>query len=137
MARTKEILRWTYGILFALAGANHFVHTQFYASIMPPYLPWHTGLVYISGVCEIVLGLMLPFQRLAPFAAWGMIALIIAVTPANLHMALHADRYPDLSVAALWLRLPLQLVLIAWAYWYTRGQSRFLVNSGLPNEEGG
>jgi uncharacterized membrane protein len=120
MARTKELLRWVYGILFALAGANHFVHTDFYVSIMPPYLPWHTALVYVSGVFEMVLGAMLLSRRTGRIAAWGMIALIVAVTPANVHMALHTELYPDFSASALWARLPLQGVLIAWAFWYTR-----------------
>ena len=120
MRQTREILKWLYGILFALAGANHFAHTDFYVGIMPPYLPWHTALVYASGVAEVMLGILLLSRRFERVAAWGMIALIVAVTPANVHMAMHADLYPQYSSTALWLRLPLQVVLIAWAYWYTR-----------------
>jgi uncharacterized membrane protein len=120
MTRTREILKWVYGVLFALAGANHFVHTAFYVSIMPPYLPWHTALVYVSGVCEIALGVMLLFRRFERMAAWGMVALIIAVTPANIQMAIHPELYPAYSPAALWTRLLLQSVLIAWAFWFTR-----------------
>ena len=120
VARMKEILKWVLGVLFALAGANHFAHTEFYVSIMPPYLPWHTALVYASGVFEVVLGLMLLCRRVERLAAWGMIALIVAVTPANVQMALHPELYPDYSPAALWARLALQGVLIAWAFWYTR-----------------
>lgn len=103
-----------------LAGANHFIHTEFYVSIMPPYLPWHAALVYLSGAAEILLGSMLFFRRTERLAAWGMIALIVAVTPANVHMAVHSELYPDYSPAALWARLPLQGVLIAWAFWFTR-----------------
>src|SRR4051812_30168342 len=124
MARTKEILRWLYGVLFALAGANHFLHTDFYLSIMPPYLPWHLALVYVSGICEIALGVALLARSTTRFAAWGMIALIVAVTPANLHMAVHNELYPQFSASALWIRLPMQLVLLAWAYWYTPPQIR-------------
>ena len=120
MARLKDVLRWIYGVLFTLAGANHFLHTSFYVGIMPPYLPWHLALVYVSGVAEMALGIALLFRRTQRLAAWGMIALIVAVTPANLHMALHSELYPDYSAIALWVRLPLQIVLIAWAYWYTR-----------------
>ena len=120
MERAKEILKWLFGTLFALAGANHFVHTEFYVSIMPPYLPWHTALVYASGVVEVALGVMLLFRRVERLAAWGMIALIVAVTPANMQMALHPEHYPGYSPAALWVRLALQGVLIAWAFWYTR-----------------
>ncbi|MEO7726381.1 MAG: MauE/DoxX family redox-associated membrane protein [Burkholderiales bacterium] len=124
MTGIREILRWLYGVLFALAGANHFMHTDFYVNIMPAYLPWHTGLVYISGVCEIALGVMLLFRRTERLAAWGMIALIVAVTPANVQMALHPELYPKYSAAALWIRLAFQPVLIAWAYWYTRRRKK-------------
>ena len=120
MRKTREILKWLFGVLFALAGANHFVHTEFYVSIMPPYLPWHTALVYVSGAAEITLGVMLFFRRVERLAAWGMIALILAVTPANVQMALHPELYPGYSPSALWVRLPLQGVLIAWAFWFTR-----------------
>ena len=120
MRRLKHGLKWLYGVLFMLAGINHFVSTQFYVGIMPPYLPWHVELVYISGVCEIVQGLALLVRRYERLAAWGMIALIVAVTPANLHMALHPELFPQFSVTGLWVRMALQLVLIAWAYWYTR-----------------
>ncbi len=116
----RDILKWLYGTLFALAGVNHFMHTEFYVSIMPPYLPWQTALIYVSGAAEIFLGVLLLFRRAERLAAWGMIALIIAVTPANVQMAIHAELYPDYSRAALWARLLLQGVLIAWAYWFTR-----------------
>jgi uncharacterized membrane protein len=122
MAKLKTILKWLYGLLFTLAGANHFVHTDFYVGIVPPYLPWHLALVYISGVLEMALGIALLIRRIQRCAAWGMIALIVAVTPANLHMAVHAELHPQYSATALWLRLPLQIVLIAWAYWYTRAR---------------
>src|ERR1019366_3472340 len=112
MSRTRDVLKWLYGILFTLAGANHFAHTAFYVGIMPAYLPWHAPLVYASGVAEVVLGVMLCFRRTERLAAWGMIAEIIAVTPANVQMALHPEQYPDFSPALLWLRLPLQGVLI-------------------------
>jgi uncharacterized membrane protein len=64
---------------------------------------------------------MLLMPRFTRAAGWGLIALLIAVSPANVHMAVNAELYPEYSVAALWLRLPLQLVLIAWAYSYTSG----------------
>ena len=123
MTRTKEVLKWVFGILFALAGANHFAHTDFYVGIMPPYLPWHTALVYVSGLCEMALGVMLLFRCSELLAAWGMMALIVAVTPANVQVAIHPEQYPADSPAALWVRLALQGVLIAWAYWYTRPRS--------------
>jgi len=120
MQQTREILKWLFGILFALAGANHFVHPDFYVTIMPAYLPGHTALVYVSGVFEVAFGLLLLFRRFERVAAWCMIALIIAVTPANVQMAIHPELYPDYTPAVLWARLPLQGVLIAWAFWFTR-----------------
>ena len=120
MKRTKTISRYVFGVFFVLAGANHFLNTAFYVSIVPPYLPWHAALVYISGIAEIGLGAMLLTQRWSVMSAWGLIALLIAVFPANVHMALHPELYPWASAVGLWIRLPLQAVLIAWAYWYTR-----------------
>ena len=120
MCRAKPVLRYTYGALFIVAGVNHFVQTELYVGIMPPYLPWHRELVYISGFAEIGLGALLVLERWSSVAAWGLIALLIAVFPANLHMALHPDQYPWASPFSLWLRLPLQGALIAWAAWDTR-----------------
>ena len=120
MSRVKTLSRYLFGLFFVLAGINHFVHPGFYLNIMPPYLPWHLALVYISGVAEIGLGLLLLFRRWEAVAAWGLIALLVAVFPANLHMAMHQELYPTLPPLGLWLRLPIQGLLIVWAYWYTR-----------------
>ncbi|MGQ0809993.1 MAG: DoxX family protein [Nitrospiraceae bacterium] len=123
MLRAKQITRYIYGALFSAAGANHFLNTPFYLSIVPPYLPWPLALVYISGIAEIGLGGLLLFEQWARLAAWGLIALLVAVSPANIHMALHPELYSWASPLGLWLRLPLQGALIAWAYWYTRPPS--------------
>ena len=122
MNRLKHISRWLYGLFFIVAGVNHFLNTPFYVSIMPPYLLWPVALVYVSGVAEIGLGGLLLFERWSRLAAWGLIALLIAVFPANVHMALHPELYPWASSLGLWLRLFLQGILIAWAYWYSRPQ---------------
>jgi uncharacterized membrane protein len=116
----KTILKYVLAVFFIVAGLNHFRDPAFYVNIMPPYLPWHLFLVYLSGVIEVALGVMLLVPKVARLAGWGMIALLIAVFPANLHMALNPDLYPDVPRVGLWIRLPLQAVLIAWAYWYTR-----------------
>lgn len=114
------LLRFLLGGLFVAAGLNHFLNPAFYVAIMPPYLPWHRELVYVSGAAEIVLGAMLLVSRWVVLAAWGLIALLIAVFPANIHMTMHPELYPSISPAALWIRLPIQGLLIAWAYRYTR-----------------
>ena len=118
--KSKPAMRTLFGVFFVIAGAYHFVNPGMYERIMPPYLPWHIELVYLSGMFEIVLGAMLFVRRARALAAWGLIALIIAVFPANIHMAVNPGLYPEFSPAALLARLPLQGVLIAWAYWLTR-----------------
>ena len=113
----KLVMRWILGLIFILAGAMHFRNPAFYVQIMPPYLPWHLGLVYLSGVFEVALGLLMLFPQTQLLASWGLIALLIAVFPANLHMAMNTDLYPSIKPFWLWLRLPLQLLPMAWAYW--------------------
>jgi len=120
MATIKELTRYLFGLAFIAAGVNHFVTPGFYLRMMPGYLPWHGALVAISGVAEVVLGAMLLVPRLQVTAAWGLIALLIAVFPANLNMTMHPELYPAISRTALWVRLPIQGLLIAWVYWYTR-----------------
>jgi uncharacterized membrane protein len=110
-------------ILFVAAGMLHFAATRVYLRIMPPYLPWHTALIYISGAAEILggIGLLIPLTRHT--AAWGLVALLIAVMPANIYMATAHIAAPGIMGQswAQWLRLPLQIPLIYWAWLYTRG----------------
>ncbi len=120
MTTFKTLTRVLFGVLFIAAGANHFINPAFYTRMMPEYLPWHAALVAISGVAEIVLGAMLLVPRFQVIAAWGLIALLVAVFPANVNMTMHPEMYPTMSSTALWIRLPIQGLLIAWAYWYTR-----------------
>jgi uncharacterized membrane protein len=118
----KSALRWLLTVFMVAAGVNHFISPEAYVAMVPSALPAHEALVYISGVAEIAggLGLILPATR--RLAAWGLIALLVAVFPANINMAVNdlplGGR--DVPAWALWGRLPLQLVLIAWAFWYTR-----------------
>ena len=101
------------------AGTTHFVNPDFFLKIMPPYLPWHLPLVYLSGLFEIALGVLLLVPRFSRLAAWGIIALLIAVFPANIYLYQHQDLLPASPLVHL-LRLPLQAVFILWAYWYTK-----------------
>lgn len=112
--------RYLLGLFFIAAGINHFWHVDFYLAMMPPWLPWHSELVALSGLAEITLGALLLFRRWQALAAWGLIALCVAVFPANVHMALHPELFRQFSPTGLWLRLPLQIVVIVWAYAYTR-----------------
>ena len=120
----KSTLRVVLALFFVGGGVNHFVRTGFYLRMMPGYVPLHLALVHISGVAEIVLGVLLLIPQTSAVAAWGQIALLVAVFPANVQMALHPDTFPEFRPAALWLRLPLQAALIAWAFWYTHASDR-------------
>jgi uncharacterized membrane protein len=109
-------LRRACGPVFIVAGLNHFINPKVYEAIMPRYLPAHHELVLASGVAEAAggLGLMIPQTRRN--AASLLIATLIAIFPANLEMALHPERLPQIPGGkfALWGRLPLQLAFIAW-----------------------
>ncbi len=113
-------MRYVLAIVFVAAGINHFINAAFYIGIMPPYMPWHAELVFLSGIIEMGLGLLLLIRRTSAWAGWGCIALLIAVFPANLHMALNPQLFPAVSPLALWVRLPFQALFIIWAFWFTR-----------------
>jgi uncharacterized membrane protein len=114
------VFKIAFAAIFVFSGVNHFVHPEIYLRIMPPYLPLHQELVYVSGAFEVALGILLLAPKTSRFAAWGLIALLVAVFPANIFMATHPEQYPEMYPFLLWLRLPLQGVLVAWAWAYTR-----------------
>ena len=122
-AGIKPIFKWIMALFYIVAGINHFLNPAIYVHIMPPYLPLPLSLVYLSGLFEIMFGFLLLIPRFTRLAAWGVIALLIAVFPANVHMALHPELTPQLPVVSLWIRLPLQGLLIVWAYWFTQPQN--------------
>jgi len=104
------------GPTFVAAGLLHFLRPRTYEAIMPPYLPAHRELVYASGVAEIAGGVALlsADPRVRRGGAWWLVATLAAVFPANVHMALHPERYPRIRPALLYARLPLQAGLAAW-----------------------
>lgn len=122
LSTTQKIGLALAAILYVVAGALHFIKTDAYLRIMPPYIPWHLAMVRISGVCEILggLGLLLPQTRRA--AVWGLIALLIAVFPANVYMVTNPIEAGAASIAPIlrWGRLPLQLLLGWWLLWCTK-----------------
>ena len=122
MSMVKKSLLWLMGVAYIGAGVMHFVSPDFYMPMMPPYLPWHLGLIYLSGVAEIGLGVAVLVPSLRPLAAWGIIALLIAVFPANVHIALNNIPIGGATEGAgtlNWVRLPIQGLLIVWAWRYT------------------
>lgn len=111
--------RYLMAILYVIAGANHFLRPKVYLKIMPPYFPVPAFLIYLSGLFEIGSGLMLFPDATAVFGAWGVILLLIGVFPANVYMAQKGGATFKLPEWVVWVRLPLQLVLIYWAWLYT------------------
>jgi uncharacterized membrane protein len=106
----------TFGSFFVFAGAMHFVIPRTYESIVPDALPAKRKLVYLSGIAEIAGGAGVMHPRTRRLASWWSIATLLAVFPANVHMAVNSDRYPvPGGRVALLLRLPLQGLAIAWA----------------------
>ncbi len=103
-------------LLFAAAGTLHFINTDLYLKIMPPYIPWHLAMVYLSGVAEIAGGLGLLVPSLRKPAAWGLVALLVAVFPANIYMAMDQIQVTSRPIpqALLWARLPMQALMIWW-----------------------
>ncbi len=106
-------------MFFVAAGANHFRDPELYLPMMPDWLPWHRGLIALSGVAEILGGLGAGFLKWRRRAGWWLIALLVAVFPANVQMLV--DHIPiagkQLPEWVLWARLPLQLVMMIWVWW--------------------
>lgn len=117
-SRARTVLRWVLAIAMIAVGALHFVNPDPFVEIVPPWLPAALVLVYVSGAFEIAGGAGLLIERTRRLAAFGLIALYVAVFPANIQMAIQGD--PEIPAFALYFRLPLQLVFIAWAYWVRR-----------------
>lgn len=125
LARRERLLRRVMGTNYVLAGAAHFLAPESFARAVPPELPRPRALVYLSGVAEIALGLGVQFGRTRRASAWGIVALLVAVFPANVYMAtddVAADFVPGrlagVARAAAWARLPFQAVLVLWAWWH-------------------
>lgn len=109
------MLRIMLGVGMVVQGVNHFIFTDFMVKMMPSYLPWHWALVVLSGVAEIVLGLAVFAKRTRRLAGFGLIALFLAVFPANIEMVLRPGDF-GVSQWVLWARLPFQVLFIWWAY---------------------
>jgi uncharacterized membrane protein len=129
---TKRYLLYLMSGFYIIAGVMHFYRPELYLPIMPPYLPWPLALIYISGAAEFFLGAGVLMPQTRRYAAWGIIALLIAVFPANVHIALNNVPLGGATEGFgiwNWVRLPLQAVLVAWAWWYTQPE--------LPYDEEG
>ncbi|MEO5911575.1 MAG: MauE/DoxX family redox-associated membrane protein [Pelobium sp.] len=108
------------GSVYILAGINHFLSPKFYLQIIPNYLPYHLAVVYLSGIAEMIAGALLIPKKTRKFGAWAIIALLIAVFPANIQMSIDQSQQVGSLFYLSLLRLPFQFLLIYWAYSFTK-----------------
>jgi uncharacterized membrane protein len=123
MKKVKILSIAVMSFFYVWAGIQHFIDPAWFVQIMPPYLPFHYEAVYLSGFFEISFGLMLLVPRTRYLGAWGLILLLIAVYPANIYLAFNQVPQQALGIsafAASWVRLPIQLIFIGFAYWHSR-----------------
>jgi uncharacterized membrane protein len=130
LARRKHSLGRVMGAVYAIAGLTHFLAPASFARAVPSGFPRPRALVYLSGVAEVVLGVGMQFDRTRRASSWGIVALLVAVFPANVYMAtddVAAEFAPDhlasVAQAAAWARLPFQALLVLWAWWHTLPES--------------
>ena len=115
----RKIVLLSLAIFFIYFGIDHFINPDFYLSIMPPSFPLHQEAVYISGLFEIIGGMGILIYRFRKIAGWGLFALLIAVYPANIYMAVTPSAFPNIPIFILYLRLGLQFIFLYWAYTIT------------------
>jgi len=132
MSRTKRNLLFAMAGFYVFSGLNHLVNPDFYVAIVPPDLPEPEWLNLLAGLAEIVLGVYVLEPRVRALAAWGLVALLIAIFPANLYVALENVGVPGGQPGAgnsvvNWARLPFQALFIAWAWWYTRPDAQEVI----------
>jgi uncharacterized membrane protein len=116
----KNFSLYLMSLFYIAAGINHFANSATYLNIMPSYFPYHLQLVYISGICETVSGLLLIPVYSRRVAAWLIIVLLVAIFPANIQMMVNDWDTNNLQRTATIFRLPLQVILIWWAYIFTK-----------------
>jgi len=122
MDRFKKMTIYFMSAGYIYIGIRHFIDPDFFLAIMPDYLPLHLEAVYLSGFFEILLGGMLLFKKYRKVAGWGLIALLIAVFPANIYLAQNevAQQILNISQTTAIVRLPFQALFIGLAYWHTK-----------------
>ena len=120
--RLRDVARVVLAASIIAVGEAHFARPDPFVKIVPAYLPVPWTLVYVSGACEVLGGIGLLIPRWSRAAAWGLVALFVAVFPANVNQAIHRIEIEGIphNPTLYWARLPLQAVLIAWAWWLTR-----------------
>ena len=126
LSKTQKVVLYLAAAFYVVAGWNHFRSPDLYVKIIPPGLPWRMAAVYVTGVAEIAGGLGLLIPALRRLAAWGLVALLVAVLRANVYMAAYNVQVAGAPIpqVLLWLRLPLQALLIWWVLWCTTSSVR-------------
>lgn len=119
MRQLKTVSKYLMAVFWVYVGFIHFIWTDFYIGVVPAFLPWPQLLVYVSGIIEIVLGLLLLLRRYARQSAWGIIVLLLILFPANIYLFLNPHLPPKSPLIYLH-SLPLQVVLGLWAFWHTK-----------------
>lgn len=120
LRRLKTPLLYVMGLFYITAGVTHFIAPEWFVRIVPPMLPAPLALVYLSGIAEIAVGIGVLIPRTRHYAALATVALLVAVYPANIYMAVSGVMGSEL---VRWGRLPLQGVLVLWALWYTESRA--------------
>ena len=126
----KGVTIYTFSLFYFVVGIKHFTDVNFFASIMPPYIPFHEFFIYLSGFFEILFGFLLLFKKTRKFAGIGLIYLLVFIFPANIHLYLSEVAQKALSITqndAL-IRLPFQLPLMVIAFWHAEEKSTKFFN---------
>jgi len=116
----KKLSLYAMSFLYVAAGINHFINTSIYLTIMPFYLPYPRELIYVTGVFVIVLGMLIVLKNTRRTAAWLIIILLILIFPANIQMTMDYFNNNDPQLWVVALRLPLQILLMWWAWLFTK-----------------
>ena len=115
----KTVSRYIMSLFYVSVGINHFLNPDWFVKIVPPILlEFNYQLVYLSGVCEVMFGLLILIPKARYYAAWGLILTLAAVFPANIYLAQTNGIAMDTTAAVAWYRLPFQTVFILLAYWH-------------------
>ncbi len=118
---SKIILKWILSAAMVLAGINHFLNADFYLRMMPPILPQHLFLIYLSGIFEIALGVLLLIPKFTRLGGVGFdCAFVGGFSGKYLYGDESREFFPEFNPTLIYLQLPLQFVLIAWAFWFTQ-----------------
>lgn len=117
----RMFFKYLLALFWIAAGVNHFLNPEFYINIMPDYMPAHAFLVALSGATELAAGVMVAIPRVTKWGAWFCIAHLLIFFTVHIDMIVHAaDKFPEIPLAALWIRIPVQFLFIFWAWWFTR-----------------